>query len=133
MTALLHRLVFCLVLALPLSAKADPIQNVISDQIAAFLADDFDRAYAHASPSIKRLFQTPERFGQMVREGYPMVYRPEAVTMLEQQEIGPHTIQRVMLRDAAGRLHFLAYAMVEGPEGWQINGVQILRGPDAGV
>lgn len=133
MTALLHRLVVCLALALPLPAAADPIQRTISDQIAAFLADDFDRAFSFASPSIKRLFQSPERFGRMVREGYPMVYRADEVTMLEQRSVGPHVIQRVMLRDAAGRLHFLAYAMVEAPEGWLINGVQILRGPQAGA
>lgn len=120
-------------LALPVSAQADPIQTVIKEQISAFLADDFETAFGFASPSIKRLFGSPERFGQMVREGYPMVYRPRDVQMLEQQDIGPHVIQRVLMRDASGRVHILAYAMIETEDGWQINGVQILRAPEVGA
>jgi len=120
-------------LALPGLAQDNPIAKVISDQLAAFQADDFETAFTYASPNIKRLFGTPERFGQMVRDGYPMVHRPAEVRMLDQSPVGPHVIQRVMLRDATGRMHILAYAMVETPEGWQINGVQILRAPKVGA
>ncbi len=133
MFAVIRRLALSLFLLAPVSVQADPIQNVISDQISAFLEDDFETAFSYASPNIKRLFGSPERFGQMVRNGYPMVHRPADVQMLEQQEIGPHVIQRVMVRDARGRVHFLAYAMVESSEGWLINGVQILRAPEVGA
>ena len=122
-----------LVVSVAAQAQENPIEKVIADQLAAFQADDFDTAYSFASPTIKRLFGSPERFGQMVREGYPMVYRPADVTMLEQRVMGGQTVQRVMMRDAAGRLHFLAYQMIETPEGWQINGVQILRAPEVGA
>lgn len=122
-----------LVLSVAAQAQENPIEKVIADQLAAFQADDFDTAYSFASPTIKRLFGSPERFGQMVRDGYPMVYRPADVTMLEQRDMGGQTVQRVMMRDAAGRLHFLAYQMIDTPEGWQINGVQILRAPEVGA
>lgn len=122
-----------LVVSVAAQAQENPIEKVIADQLAAFQADDFDTAYSFASPTIKRLFGSPERFGQMVRDGYPMVYRPADVTMLEQRVMGGQTVQRVMMRDAAGRLHFLAYQMIETPEGWQINGVQILRAPEVGA
>ncbi len=117
----------------PVRAEQDPIQTVISDQIAAFLANDFDTAFSYASPAIKGMFGTPERFGAMVARGYPMVYRPAEVTMLEQRRENGQAEQRVMMRDAAGRVHVLAYAMIETPEGWQINGVRILRASEAGV
>ncbi|MCC5962459.1 MAG: DUF4864 domain-containing protein [Rhodobacteraceae bacterium] len=128
-------LVFCLALAVGTQATArdDPIQRVISDQLEAFMADDFDTAFTYASPNIKRLFGTPERFGRMVREGYPMVHRPDQVTMLEQQEMGGRVMQRVMIRDTTGRVHMLGYQMLETDEGWQINGVQLLRAPETGV
>lgn len=133
MNTFFHRFALCLLLALPVPALADPIQKVITDQIDAFLVDDFETAFSYASPTIKRLFGSPERFGQMVRDGYPMVHRPADVRMLDQSLVGPHVIQRVMMRDALGRVHLLAYAMVETPEGWQINGVQILRAPEVGA
>lgn len=133
MRSTLATIALCLALAAPAHAQDDSIQRVISDQIAAFLADDFDAAFTHASPNIKRLFGTSERFGQMVRSGYPMVYRPDQVTMLDQRQVGGQVMQRVMIRDAAGRLHMLAYQMIETDQGWQINGVQLLRAPEVGA
>lgn len=124
---------FVLAMGTSALAQENPIERVISDQLAAFQVDDFDTAYSFASPTIKQLFGSPERFGQMVRDGYPMVHRPAEVTMLEQREMGGQTVQRVMMRDATGRLHFLAYQMIETPDGWQINGVQLLRAPEVGA
>jgi len=126
-------LALCFGLASAPQAQADPIRSVISDQLDAFLADDFDTAFSYASPNIKRLFGTPERFGQMVRNGYPMVHRPQEVTMLDQQEVGGRVLQRVMIRDGSGRLHVLGYQMIQTDAGWLINGVQILRAPEVGA
>jgi len=114
-------------------AQDNPVADTINDQIAAFLADDFEAAFSYASPNIKRLFGSPERFGQMVRDGYPMVHRPAEVTMLEQETTGAGVLQRVMIRDQDGRLHIVGYQMIETDDGWQINGVQLLRAPDVGV
>ena len=133
MSLFLARIVLVLTLTAPLPALADPIQRVINDQLSAFLADDFDTAFTFASPNIKRLFGSAERFGQMVRDGYPMVHRPEDVTMLDQRELDGRVTQRVMIRDMTGRVHMLAYQMIETDEGWQINGVQILRAPEVGA
>jgi len=121
-----------------LAARADEgarpaIQGVISSQVEAFLADDFATAFTFASPNIKRLFGTPERFGDMVRNGYPMVWRPDELRFLELREIAGTHWQKVLIRDRAGTFHVLDYAMVETAEGWQINGVQILPAPDLGV
>ena len=41
-------------------------------------------------------------------------------------------INKVMLRDGSGGLHILDYTMIETPDGWQIDGVQILPAPEAG-
>ncbi len=120
-------------LSLPAAAQEGPIQQVIQSQIDAFLADDFARAFTFASPSIKGLFGTPETFGTMVKRGYPMVHRPAQVEMGELREVAGNLWQRVRIVDQAGRAHLLDYMMVETPEGWQINAVQLLPAPDVGV
>jgi len=120
-------------LALPASAQEEPIRNTIQSQIDAFLADDFARAFTFASPTIKGIFGTPDNFGAMVQQGYPMVHRPGAVRMLELREMAGRLYQRVMITDAAGRTHLLDYEMIETPEGWQINGVSLLPAPETGV
>jgi len=121
-------------LALPMgAAKADPVQDTILNQIEAFKADDFATAFTFASPSIKSIFMSPENFGMMVKNGYPMVHRPGEVRMLEQRTISGALWQKVMITDQAGRTHVLDYQMIETPEGWQINGVQLLPEPGVGA
>lgn len=107
------------------------IEATIQGQITAFLADDVTAAFEFAAPNIKRIFGTAENFGAMVRQGYPMVYSPSAVRMLELHTEAGSLWQRVMVTDAAGRTHLLDYQMLETATGWQINGVQLL--PEAGV
>lgn len=121
-------------LTAPFAAAQDaPIQSTIEAQLQAFQADDFTTAFTFASPNIKSIFGTPENFGQMVSQGYPMVHRPGAVKMLELREVSGEMYQRVMITDQMGRTHLLDYQMLETPEGWQINGVQLLKAEGAGA
>lgn len=136
MRVLAFALAATLLLASPLRAEEprNPvIEGVIQSQIEAFLADDVETAFTFASPNIQGLFGTPERFGMMVRQGYPMVWRPADVRYLELAEIGGQTWQRVMITDQAGAVHMLGYQMIETGEGWQINGVRILQAPQVGA
>jgi len=120
-------------LTLPAVAQEDPVQQTILNQIEAFRADDFATAFTFASPSIKSIFMSPENFGMMVKNGYPMVHRPGSVRMLEQREIAGNLWQKVMITDQSGRTHVLDYQMIQTPEGWQINGVQLLPEPGVGA
>jgi hypothetical protein len=131
----LARMMAALVLALmlgsaPSHAQDRGIEETITQQLEAFKIDDFGAAFDYASPTIKNIFRTPENFGAMVRQGYPMVWRPGVVTYLEQREIAGAIWQKVQIVDGAGRVHILDYQMIQTAEGWQINGVQLLRQPD---
>jgi len=112
---------------------ADDIQGTIDAQIAAFLADDFETAFSYASPAIRRIFGTTERFAAMVTDAYAMVYRPADVRYQELREIGGALWQKVMVRDQAGVFHMLDYQMIPTADGWRINGVQLLAAPQLGV
>ncbi|NOC47535.1 MULTISPECIES: DUF4864 domain-containing protein [unclassified Ruegeria] len=111
-------------------AQNAEIEANISAQIQAFKADDFATAFTFASPSIQRLFQNPDNFGQMVRNGYPMVWRPADIRFLELREIAGALWQKVMITDANGRVHILDYQMIPLEGGWKINGVQLLGNAD---
>lgn len=114
------------------NAAAD-IRAVISEQIEAFKADDFARAFTYASPNIKRMFGDPARFGRMVREGYPMVWRPSEVRFSGLSEEGGRTIQSVLVKDAGGALFIVDYDMIAEGDGWRINGVRVRRTGAAGA
>ncbi len=117
----------------PVQASEPDIQGVIANQVEAMRADDFASAFTYASPNIKGIFGTPERFGQMVRQGYPMVYRPKDIRFLDLRTVAGLLYQRVLVTDAEGRIHMLDYQMIETPDGWQINGVQLLKAGDVGA
>ena len=119
--------------ALPARAQDAPIQSTIQNQLTALQADDFATAFTFASPTIKSIFGTPENFGRMVSEGYPMVHRPAAVKMLELREVAGGLWQRVMITDQSGRTHLLDYQMIEAENGWQINAVHLLKAEGVGA
>jgi hypothetical protein len=119
--------------AAPGLADPEAMQGIIDDQIAAFRADDFAAAFGYAAPGIQGMFRTPDNFGLMVRQGYPMVWRPSRVEYLEARPEGPGWRQEVLVTDAEGRLHKLAYSMVETETGWRIAGVRILSVPEVGA
>ena len=134
---LLMLAVLMLCLSQPIAGRAqDPgaaIRSVISDQIEAFRQDDFETAFSYASQNIKRMFGDPETFGAMVRNGYPMVWRPADVRFSNLSRARGTFVQNVLVTDGSGALHILEYEMVESENGWRINGVSMRRPGDAGA
>ena len=127
MRALFVAFVLAVLSVLPIIAQERGPKDVISSQIEAFKVDDFATAFTFAHPNIKNIFRTPENFGRMVQQGYPMVWRPAEVEYLEQRELGGQVFQDVQIVDDKGRVFVLEYAMIETPEGWKISGVRILE------
>lgn len=117
--------------AIPAAAQNDrdrAIRGTIQGQIDAFGQDDVTTAFGFASPSIRSMFGSAERFGQMVQQGYPMVWRQMGIEFLDLRDRGGRLVQMVLIRDLSGAYHTLAYEMVpDGDGGWRINGVQVLR------
>ena len=126
-------LTLLLLAAFPAFAQEEPIQQTINSQLEALQADDFATAFSFASPTIQGLFGTAENFGAMVQNGYPMVYRPADIQMLELREIAGNLYQRVLVTDANGRGFMLEYQMIETTEGWRIDGVDLLPQAEVGV
>ena len=136
MRAILAAIFISVFVSGPLAAqdqKIEAIENVISSQLDAFLKDDFATAFTFASPNIRSLFGSPDRFGMMVRQGYPMVWRPADVQYVGVEDGPGFKMQKVLITDQNGARHLLGYAMIQTPDGWQINGVQILRAPEVGA
>ena len=105
------------------------IEATIGAQIEAFKVDDFAEALTYASPNIQGMFGSHERFGLMVKNGYPMVWRPDDVQYGELREVAGNFWQRVEIVDQSGARHLLDYQMIQTPDGWRINGVQLLPPP----
>ena len=113
------------------AADRGAIKGVIESQIAAFRRDDGPGAFAFASPTIKRMFGTPENFMDMVRGGYPQVYRPSSVGFGELVRVDGTLVQLVEIVGPDGLPVIAVYEMERQPDGtWQINGCRLLRPPE---
>jgi hypothetical protein len=132
----MRQLLTLALVTLPLAAASQDasdstaIEAVISDQLADFNARDVPGAWEHASPTIQGMFGTPETFGTMVENGYPMVWDNSDARFFDLREEAGALRQKVMIEDPQGRAWILDYEMIELPEGWKINGVQVLPAPD---
>ena len=123
-----------LLFSLPVGAgEVEDVQATIDSQFQAFLTDDVRRAFTFASPSIRSIFKTPKIFGDMVKRGYPMVWRPASFTFLEHKKVTNGRTQDVKIFDYAGNAHYLRYFVTQTPDGWKISGVQILDSTDFSV
>ena len=120
-------------LAQGVSDAAPAIRDTIQRQVEAFLRDDFAAAFEYAAPNIRTLFGTPENFGAMVRNGYPMVWRPDGVQFGPLEEINGVLWQTVLFRDGNGIVHAMGYRMVQTDGDWRISAVQRLPQPDPSV
>lgn len=133
MTRFLTTAFAILFLALPLRAQEQDIRDVINDQIRAFRADDFETAFTYAAPNIRMMFRTPDRFGDMVRNGYPMVHRPQSYVFEDLREVAGSKLQNVLIEGQDGYYYMAEYDMVRTEQGWKIRGVRIYRTEGVGA
>jgi hypothetical protein len=108
------------------SSNETEYQKVIRSQIEAFSNDDMEAAFEFASPSIKSIFGNYIRFGSMVRQGYPMVFR-QNLTFKETKSKNSVAFQNVLIEDLSGDLHLLRYRLILLKGSWKIAGVEFLR------
>ncbi len=115
------------------AAQDDAIESVIRDQFAALAARDLDRAYAHASPTIQRLFATPGIFGAMVQGAYPAIWGAGDVRFLGLRDEGGRRVERVQVTGPDGAIRYFDYAMVQLDGVWRIDGVWPVEGRSPAV
>ena len=110
------------------AADAQAIRAVISEQLEAFARDDGPRAFALATGGIRQRFGTAEVFMDMVRTGYPVVYRPKSVHFERPALVDGEVIQPVRMTDGDGQPWLAFYPMQREADGrWRINGCQLER------
>ena len=128
-----------LIVSLAATAEAQPavspadkaaIRDVIQGQVDAFRRDDGDAAFGYASPMIQNMFGQSAIFMDMVRQGYPPVYRPRVFDFREIVELNGEIAQKVHVVGPDGRPVTAVYPMTQLPDGsWRINGCYLLA-PD---
>ncbi|HEX4880582.1 MAG TPA: DUF4864 domain-containing protein [Limnobacter sp.] len=116
------------------SALADTVQDrrdtqaVIEAQLAAFQANDSEKAFSYATPNIQTLFGNAATFMQMVKEGYDVVYRPAAVHFVRFETDGANALHVLQMADRNKTLWNVYYVLEKRPDGrWKISSCETER------
>lgn len=110
------------------------MEAIILEQLDAFKRDDGVSAFGYASPGIQKMFGTPERFMQMVRQGYPQVYRARDVEVRDLVDFRGQPAMIVHIVGQDGLAVLALYPMELQPNGvWRIDGCYLLKSPDVGA
>ena len=99
------------------------VQDTISSQIDAFKQNDIKKAYTFAAPNIQAQFPSPEVFGLMVRNGYPVIWRPKSFKFTKFKDLGNRCIQRVLFQSYNDSLESYDYILEKNDNVWKIAGV----------
>ena len=101
-------------------------QDIIAQQIEAFLNDDAKSAYSFASPTIRQKFPDEASFFEMVKRGYAPVYRPGNYGFGRSKVSGDVILQEVLISASGGKHWTAIYQLVRQSEGsYKINGVHM--------
>jgi Domain of unknown function (DUF4864) len=75
------------------------IRELVKTQLAAFEKNDAGLAFAHGSDAIRRRFKSAQEFVGLVRDEYPVVYRPHSAEFYRVDEIAGKMFLPVQLAD----------------------------------
>ncbi len=108
------------------AADEKAVITVVQSQLAAFAADDAQKAFSFAAPAIQKMFETAPNFLAMVRQQYPVVYRPASTVFLKPETRDGQVVLRVQLTDADGRAWLAAYSLQQVNRQWRIAGCVVV-------
>ena len=112
-----------------LSAKDEKaVQAVVQSQLTAFSKDDADKAFSYAAPDLRKTIGSSSAFMAMVKNSYPVVYRPASVAFLKAEGSGDEVLQRVQMLDASGTSWLAVYSLQrQKDKTWRISGCAVVE------
>ena len=108
----------------------EEVRSTISSQIDAFKENNVNKAYTFAAPNIQAQFPNPDIFGLMVRNGYPVIWKPKSFKFTEFKAQGKTCIQRVLFQSYSGSLESYDYILEKNDNVWKIAGVLTVNSAD---
>ena len=104
------------------------LQAVVQKQLAAFEADDATKAFSYAAPELRKAIGSPAAFIAMVKNSYPVVYRPASVIFLKAEGSANQAVQKVQMMDASGTSYLAVYSLQrQKDKTWRISGCAVVE------
>ena len=114
------------------STANETFKSIITEQLQAIARDDGVSAYAEAAPIVQQIFPSPDLFMNMVRNGYPQVYRNKQYNFGDAgTDDAGRPFQKVEILGTDGARYTAIYFMERQADGsWKISGVVMAKEPE---
>ena len=100
-------------------------QAVIESQLKAFINEDAEGAFFHASPYIKMRFNNPQDFMSMVKNYYEPVYNPKNYYFMESKFFEGAIYHQLQIVSQDNVSYLAMYSLIKDKGEWKISGCSI--------
>ncbi len=111
-----------------LNQDLSEVQNIISQQVLAFQAENGEMAFSFAAPMIRSQLGSPQNFMMMVKHHYNPIYSARSFSFQKRMEKDRSIFQEVeFVSDLDGGINTAIYKVTKlNKLGWRISGVQLV-------
>jgi precorrin-3B methylase len=122
-------------MAAPAVVAIEPWQEVITSQIEAFRHKDAKDALKWAGAGFQVAFPTPEAFFvAIIQSGYAPIMDSRSHSFGTFEKMGDNVVvQAVKLVGTDQSLYEAFYQLAEEPDGWRVQGVQLIKQNAIGI
>ena len=103
----------------------DITKEVIYQQLGAFKINDANKAYFFASPIIKKRFESPESFMDMIKKNYEPVSNAKDFFFLKSKFYNESIYHQVQIISQSNKSYIATYSLIFTDEEWKISGCAI--------
>jgi hypothetical protein len=103
--------------------SARELYSIVNNQLAAFRADDFPRAYQHAAANVHQKFSLAQ-FETLIHHDYATMTRAGRVEFGMVRVNGATAVVQVLFCSPDGTIRSFLYSLVAEDHTWKIDGVE---------
>jgi hypothetical protein len=104
------------------------IRTVVAKQMKAFRLNDDEAAFSLASPGVRRVFESADKFMEMVRTEYGAVYHSRSYRFLRPAMLDGEPVQPLEVIAPDGAVSIAAFSMErQADRTWRISGCWLLE------
>lgn len=108
--------------AVPVPAPRE-LYSIVNNQLSAFRADDFPRAYRHATSNVQQKLSLAQ-FESLIRHDYAAMTRADRVEFGVVRVDGAAALVQVFFCSEDGTIRSFLYSLVAENHTWKIDGVE---------
>jgi len=133
MSSLKFIIILCTILFFHSLSKAENIleqdlfetENIIKNQLQAFINKDAEGAFSYAAPMIKLRFDNPDNFMNMVKNYYEPVYNPKQYYFINAKYFEGSVYHQLQIVSQSNLSYLATYSLIKDNDEWKISGCSV--------